>query len=466
VGLDNPKAVYFALDNLPTGIFATYDQALERIEAQPPQIHARAKQVLMWISCTMRPMTVNELQHALAIELDATRLDRDVDTTRLDRAAIPVKSGLTSGCAGLVVIDRQSQVIRLVHETAQSYLEERRSCLFPRAQEYIARSCLIYLSFDTFDTGPCSLPEIKKRLQDNAFLNYAALYWGNHVDERVGLNTRALALKFLKDDQKVSCASQVMMYGRDGYSFIHSAQGMSSLHVCSYFGLKALLEDVLGQSNAVDVRDNKRRTPLCYAAEFGHEAVVKLLLDKGAAADLESYQQWTPGLLAVRNGHVAVLKLLLDGGSSLISRDGGAKALFMAAENGREAVIELLLDVGADVHSKNSRGATPLWVAAEKKHDGVIRLLLDERFVTWGPEFPIHVITLTGSKKTFYILPGTTCLELKKMIEDVEGILPQMQYLFSNTWIPEATILSERSIRQHSTIRVLLPIWEFRYTQR
>ena len=465
MGLDNRRAVYLALENLPTGIFATYDQALKRIEAQPPQAHARAKQVLMWISCTMRPMTVNELQHALAIDLD------DLDTTRLDRDAIPVKSGLTSVCAGLVVIDLQSQVIRLVHETAQSYLEERRLCLFPRAQEYIARICLTYLSFDTFDTGRCSSPELFKiRLQDNAFLNYAALYWGKHVDERVVLNIRALALKFLKDDQRISCASQVMMRGRNGYrSSFHDGPDMSSLHICSYFGLKALLEDVLVPCNAVDVRDSRDRTPLCYAAEFGHEAVVKLLLDRGATADLGDYGQWTPGLLAVRSGHVAVLKLLLNKGSSLISRDGGAKALFVAAENGREAVIELLLDEGADVHSKNSRGTTLLRVAAEKRHDEVVKLLLDKWSVTWGPEFPIHVKMLNGFKNTFYILPGTTCLELKKMIKDVCGQHLDQQYLFSNVdrrWIPEATILSERSICQHSTIHVLLPIWTFRHTQR
>lgn len=460
MGLDNRRAVYLTLNNLPTGIFATYDEALKRIEAQPPHVHARAKQVLMWVSCTMRLMTVDELQHALAVEPNTTRLDRD---------AIPVKSGLTSVCAGLVVIDQKSQIIRLVHATAQSYLEERRSCLFPRAQEDIARTCLTYLSFDTFDTGRCStLEHFKMRLQDNAFLSYAALYWGKHVDEQVGLDIGTLALNFLKHDQRVSCASQAMMHGMGDRSFFFEPQGMSSLHICSYFGLEALLKDLLGPSDAIDVRDSDGRTPLCYAAKFGHEALVKLLLDRGAAADSEDYHYWTPGLLAAENGHATILKLLLNGRASLTSRDSGAETLFTAAARGREASVKLLLDAGAGVHYQNSRGATPLRVAAENGHDGVVKLLLNETSLTWGPEFPIHVKMLGGSKKTIFISAETTCLELKKLITDKDGLPSSWQYLFSSEdrrWIPEATILSERSIRPYSTINVLLPIWKFRHSQ-
>jgi hypothetical protein len=143
----------------------------------------------------------------------------------------------------------------------------------------------------------------------------------------------------------------------------------------------------------------------------------------------------------------------------LISRDGGANALFMAAENGREEVIELLLDAGANVYSKNSRGATPLWVATENRHDGVVKLLLDKGSVTWGPEFPIEVIMLLGYKTTFYISPRTTCLELKKMIKEVCGLPLRDQYLYRQRWIPEVTILSERSISQHSRIHVLCQIF-------
>lgn len=166
MGLDNRKAVYRALDALPINLFATYDNTMKRIEDQPEHSRDRAKQVLLWISCTMRPITVTELQHALAVE---------PGKRRLDQGALPIMSHLPSICAGLVTIDQESKIIRLMHETTQTYLEERRLNFFPNGHEDIAKICLTYLSFDTFSTGRCSNDKLfGAQLQENALLRYAA----------------------------------------------------------------------------------------------------------------------------------------------------------------------------------------------------------------------------------------------------------------------------------------------------
>jgi hypothetical protein len=45
-----------------------YEDAMKRIEAQGADVAALAKDILSWIVCARRPLTIVELQHALAVE--------------------------------------------------------------------------------------------------------------------------------------------------------------------------------------------------------------------------------------------------------------------------------------------------------------------------------------------------------------------------------------------------------------
>jgi ankyrin repeat domain-containing protein 50 len=96
-----------ALQNLPTEVDATYDEAMERIERQSEDDRDLAKQVISWITYAFRPLSVQELQHALAIT---------PETTEMDYEAIIDEDILTSVCAGLVVIDEESSICRLVRK--------------------------------------------------------------------------------------------------------------------------------------------------------------------------------------------------------------------------------------------------------------------------------------------------------------------------------------------------------------
>jgi hypothetical protein len=82
-------------------------------------------------------------------------------------------------CAGLVVIENESQVIRIVHFTAQEFFRRSPGSLFPDADTQISKTCLAYLSFDVFRESLCISPEeIEARPQLFPFLNYAAHHWG------------------------------------------------------------------------------------------------------------------------------------------------------------------------------------------------------------------------------------------------------------------------------------------------
>ena len=67
VGKHNRAAVRKALEILPKEVNATYDEAMERIERQNEDNKELAKHVFSWITYARRPLSVKELQHALAV---------------------------------------------------------------------------------------------------------------------------------------------------------------------------------------------------------------------------------------------------------------------------------------------------------------------------------------------------------------------------------------------------------------
>ena len=105
IGKHTVAAVRKALQNLPREVDETYDDAWQRIERQNEDDRELAKRVFCWITYACRPLTVDELQHALAITPDMTEMDAD---------NIIDEEILTSVCAGLVVIDEERRIIRLV----------------------------------------------------------------------------------------------------------------------------------------------------------------------------------------------------------------------------------------------------------------------------------------------------------------------------------------------------------------
>src|SRR5882762_4311390 len=103
--------IRIALDRLPTGSEAydhAYKSAMERIEEQDTDGKGLAKRVLLWITCARRPLTTTELQHALATEAGKSEFNKKRQ---------PHVEDMVSVSAGLVTVDEESNIIRLVHYT-------------------------------------------------------------------------------------------------------------------------------------------------------------------------------------------------------------------------------------------------------------------------------------------------------------------------------------------------------------
>ena len=290
------KKVKSALEKLSKGSEAldeAYAEAIKRIDGQLPEDGVLAKRVLSWITYAQRPLTTGELCHALAVELGDEELDPE---------NIPDVEDIVSVCAGLVTVDEESNIIRLVHYTTQEYFELIQEDWKPGAQQEIASTCLTYLSFKSFTSGSCFTDEdFERRLAQKVFLDYVARYWGQHavaIQEKIG----EIALSFLRDGILVSCAVQIMSmpgYKYRGYSH-HFPKQATGLHLVASFGLLCLCNELLfwidtEGSMSTDSKDSDGRTPLSWAAEGGHEAVVRLLVERDdvEADSKDSYGQDT-----------------------------------------------------------------------------------------------------------------------------------------------------------------------------
>ena len=150
------------------GLGDAYGSTLDRIKGQGGEKARLGMAVLMWISHAERPLKADELRHALAVEIGSPDLNTD---------NLPSIGTLLACCQGLVVVEKETSTIRLIHLTLQEYLPAHPE-LFGSAHSIIAETCLSYLnSRHIMALPPVSFPY----LQDTPFLEYSSVYWGVHA---------------------------------------------------------------------------------------------------------------------------------------------------------------------------------------------------------------------------------------------------------------------------------------------
>ncbi|KAL3480495.1 hypothetical protein BJX99DRAFT_266432 [Aspergillus californicus] len=385
-GLRSPRAVKTALKNLRKGVDAygyAYDEAMQRIEAQVPGSRDLAMEVLSWIVLAERPLSLAELLHALAIEIGESSLDEE-NFSDVDH--------FVSVCLGLVVVDEESEIVRLIHYTAQEYFKRAKKKLFPEGQNLLTSKCVTYLTFDAFHGHLCKdKDDLDKRTKLYPLFNYAARNWGKHAFLS-SIDGQELILRLLEDMPSVSACNHAMSqrprmfaYNLTGdfFGFGRIAIRLQGIHLAAVFGLSKTIKKMLDRNVSCESQDGDERTVLSFAAEAGHEDVVNILLDRGALIDPRDREGRTPLEFAAGTGKTAVIKTLLDRGAFVNSNNrDGRSPLHAAAAFGHIDAVRLLLDRNADVnHESEGIISTPL---CEASHGGYADI--------WGHEAVVKVL--------------------------------------------------------------------------
>ena len=329
----------------------------------------------MWATYARRPLSVAEVQHALAIFPGDTTLDSE---------GLPDEPTLTNHCAGLVTIDEESKTVRLVHYTAQEYFERILHIRHPQAHASIAATCLAYLSFDVFAHGECkNNDEMKTRLHENCLLDYAAKYWGDHARRGSEDDNKDFVLKFFERQSNLSCSVQVTEF-LQGPGWIDSRKfprGRTGLHVAASLGLKSIVRLLVEGGANVSARDDWGRTALHMAAKEGFADIVRLLLEcEDCKIPLDEKTFYTLLKLAMRGGHQGVVRLLLERGDAKAETYlGDETVLTWAADEGYIDLVRLMLASNdVDANSKDALDRTALCAAAQGGCLDVVRLLLEK----------------------------------------------------------------------------------------
>ncbi|KAF5487702.1 Vegetative incompatibility protein HET-E-1 [Colletotrichum siamense] len=400
-GKRSAKAIKDALAKLASGSSAydvAYNEAMERIEGQLEDQESLAKDALSWVVCARRPLKTLELQHALAIEVGTNELDEDNITELED---------IVSVCAGLITVDEESGIIRLVHYTTQEYFERTLEQWLPNGQRLITESCITYLSFDAFSLGICRR-DLETRLENHPLFEYAALEWGHHA-QSISPPPEEL-ISFLMGSQDNLEAAFEVPWKRHLIGVEGPPTSLCGLHLAAYFGLKEAFTTVLERSTTavnINVRDDYDLTPLSYAAMGSNAGLIAWLLsvDEIEANLKTKCYHYTPLAIAIITGNMAGIQSLIESEKvDLDTKDDEWRKspLILAAERGYVEIVKALVESDrVDINSQNHLkvaalsmavgqvdanlcveglgGFTPLYIALHEfgQEHLIIKLMLD-----------------------------------------------------------------------------------------
>lgn len=322
------------LNALPKQLDEAYQVTLERIGSQSSALASQGMEVLKWTFLAERQLTIQELRHALAtVASTADSLDTD---------DLPFEKSLIDCCYGLVVFDRETTSVRLVHKSLHDFFEKKHGMkrLFEEGHREIAHTCLKYMSFRDSTiiaaepTGPDSelsefdselLPPVPNRdavwsllnhsvyadafykpfatisphTQKFPLLNYAIHFWGEHARKQINQEIADQVIKFLLKEEDIPCISRNLLslaleafsvwdcldtdseYEKFPSKKITSAlREFSGLHLAAHFGLHQTAKTLISERGNLDINSKIfGQAPLLAAATRGHETVVRLLLE-------------------------------------------------------------------------------------------------------------------------------------------------------------------------------------------
>ena len=353
------------------GLGDAYGATLERIKAQDEEKAKLAMATLTWVCHSGRPLHVDELCHALAVEIGEAEFDPE---------NVPSIGTVLDCCQGLITVNAEASTVRLIHHTVQEYLCSHPS-LFLKPHSVLAETCLTYLnSQQVKNLTSHSLPDHGSM----PFLKYSSRYWGTHANKDLSDLARTLALELLKQYEDhisaVSLLGQVLPPEYIGGITISPL--FSGLHCASFFGIVELVTALINSEGyKVNQQDCGGSTPLAWAARNGHEEAVRILLEqKNLDPNRPGVYDRTPLGWAAAEGHGGVVKLLLERGNVDPNRSdkNDEGPLGWAAICGHEWVVKLLLErEDVDPNRPDIKDRTPLGCAAVGGHDRVVKLLLE-----------------------------------------------------------------------------------------
>ncbi|EPS38865.1 hypothetical protein H072_7365 [Dactylellina haptotyla CBS 200.50] len=159
------------LDQLPIGLYETYERGLKRIfvGSDNPRARVTCERVYNWVYHAKRPLTIDELIEAIAVDTDDRQFDPSKIATEDDRWKIIKR------CGNLLEYKESDSTVTFFHYTLKQYITEvakfkgnissnervvKVAKSIAAAEILIAYICVAYLSFSDFETAVIPFQEV------------------------------------------------------------------------------------------------------------------------------------------------------------------------------------------------------------------------------------------------------------------------------------------------------------------
>ena len=374
------------------------------------------RRIFLWTAVAKRPLKVEELQQALAIE----PLQQDWDLGSL----INDMNKAIACCGHLIFIDEEVHTVHFTHSSVQQYLCSN-IILDSSSDHYIDHEaanalvgaiCITYLNFPMFRTQLARTHESEIQPSTNFQPpRIASTVARDSLPPTLDANRAALRILIGRDKSSIATESATVDPGvhrrseiQDEHLFFHYAQSFWLEHTAHGFRqdrekLQKLLLQLLNDAEhrntlpniswKFDDWSNRTSALLKWIVEYDHLVLAELIMNSEPRLDGAMQELLMRG--AAFNGSVRVFDVCLAQDEipcSLLEF-----SLCNAAQGGHLAIVERLLQAGVRVNTDTSHfERTALQKAASESYLPVIEKLFEAEANVNGDKTPLQASISQG----------------------------------------------------------------------
>ena len=157
---------------------------------------------------------------------------------------------------------------------------------------------------------------------------------------------------------------------------------LSAIHIAALVGNTEMVKFLVGLGVDPNTTNNKKDTPVLWAARGNHLETLRQLIEFGADLNLENDKGSTPLYWAVRYGFVDLLPVIINEGKANVHQRrklGLVSPIVLSSAMGYTDIVNVLLLYGADVNTRITGGQQALHYAAAHGHSDIIDILVENK---------------------------------------------------------------------------------------
>ncbi|KAH0556172.1 hypothetical protein GP486_005898, partial [Trichoglossum hirsutum] len=324
------EAIRKVIGDLPRDLPETYERILARINRTGTA--EIAQKIFRWVAVAKRPLSLEELREAIAIQPCQPSLNTEALENDINR--------LVPYCGNLIVFDEEDRVVQFAHYTVKQFLlAESRSPLLDsfhfqllHADLEAGEVCVTYLNFNDFKQQLVKVSPTPAHLSHPMAILEVSLSTGLNVKRSPWL--RRAQLRGPRNPEKINIGQQ-----------LYSAAGMrDSKPIEKFKAIYALLpyasEHWLSHSSTFSEQNTKT-----------WRLWNSLLLTESIFVQMPwKFDEWTRRTQSViqwtlQNDHCALIRHIGGSGTNTLSKESRGRVLIDSAAQGRSRLVNVLIDL-------------------------------------------------------------------------------------------------------------------------